>query len=45
MIQALERRFGKASRVLWRAYDANKAEVERQVIELTKQVMADVAKG
>jgi hypothetical protein len=45
MIQALERKFGKASRVLWRAYDANKAEVERQTLELTKQVMADVGKS
>lgn len=44
MIKVLEFRYGKPSRVLWPAYEANKTEVERQVIELTKEVMAEVGK-
>lgn len=44
MIRVLEARYGKASRVLWPAYEANKTEVEKQVMELTKQVMAEVGK-
>jgi|DEB0MinimDraft_3_1074331.scaffolds.fasta_scaffold02847_4 hypothetical protein len=44
MIKVLEFRYGKPSRVLWPAYEANKAEVEKQVIELTKRVMAETGK-
>jgi hypothetical protein len=44
MIKVLEFRYGKPSRVLWPAYEANKAEVEKQVIELTKLVMAATGK-
>ena len=45
MIRALERKFGKASRVLWKAYEMNREQVERQTRELTKQVMAEVGKN
>ncbi len=44
MIKVLEHRYGKPSRVLWPAYEANKDEVERQVIELTENVMAEANK-
>jgi hypothetical protein len=44
MIKVLEFRYGKPSRVLWPAYEANKTEVENQVKELTKQVMKEVGK-
>ena len=44
MIRVLEHRYGKPSRVLWPAYEANKDEVERQVIELTENVMAEANK-
>lgn len=43
MIKVLEYRYGKPSRVLWPAYEANKAEVEKQVEILTKQVMAEAS--
>lgn len=44
MIRVLEHRYGKPSRVLWPAYEANKAEVEREVMELTRKVMAEVGR-
>ena len=44
MIKVLEHRYGKPSRVLWPAYEANIAKVQEQVMELTKQVMAEVGK-
>lgn len=40
MIRALEARFGKASRILWPAYEMNRAEVEKQTAELVKATLA-----
>jgi hypothetical protein len=42
MIRALETRYGKASRVLWPAYEANADEVVKQVRLLIEDVMAQV---
>ena len=42
MIRALEARYGKASRVLWPAYEMNREEVERQTLELVEEVMRAV---
>jgi len=42
MIRALEARHGKASRVLWPAYEMNRDEVERQTFELVEEVMRAV---
>jgi hypothetical protein len=42
MIRALEARHGKASRVLWPAYEMNRDEVERQTLEIVEGVMRAV---
>lgn len=42
MIRALEGRFGKASRVLWPAYEMNRDQVEKQTREIVEQVMRAV---
>jgi hypothetical protein len=42
MIRALEARHGKASRVLWPAYEMNREEVERQTAQIVEGVMGEV---
>jgi hypothetical protein len=42
MIRALEARFGKASRVLWPAYEMNREQVEKQVGQLVEDVLRQV---
>jgi hypothetical protein len=42
MINGLEARFGKASRVLWPAYEMNRQEVEKQMRLLLEDVMNQV---
>ena len=42
MIRALEARHGKASRVLWPAYEMNREEVERQTAQIVDGVMRAV---
>jgi hypothetical protein len=42
MIRALEARHGKASRVLWPAYEMNRDEVERQTAQIVEGVMGEV---
>jgi len=42
MIRALEARHGKASRVLWPAYEMNRDEVEKQTAQLVADVMRQV---
>jgi hypothetical protein len=42
MIRAIEGRYGKASRVLWPAYEMNRQEVERQTTELVEIVLREV---
>jgi hypothetical protein len=45
MIRGLEARRGKASRVLWPAYEGNKDEVERQLADIIDDVMKQVSRG
>jgi hypothetical protein len=45
MIRGLEARRGKASRVLWPAYEANKNEVERELAAIIDDVMRQVSKA
>jgi hypothetical protein len=42
MIRALEARFGKASRVLWPAYEMNREQVERQTRDIVETVLREV---
>jgi hypothetical protein len=37
--QALQSRYGSPSRIIWRAYEAQDQEVEKQVRELVNKVM------
>jgi len=40
--RALTARFGSASRVLWPAYEQNKSEVNREMVQLVDRVMKEV---
>jgi hypothetical protein len=43
MISALSRRYGKASRVMWRAYQRADGEVQRELEQLVKKIMNDAS--
>jgi len=45
MIRGLEARRGKASRVLWPAYEANKEQVEQEVTRIIDDVMQQTNRG
>jgi len=45
MIRALEARKGRASRVLWPAYEANKEQVEQEVARIIDDVMQQTNRG
>ena len=45
MIRGLEARRGKASRVLWPAYEGNKSEVERELADIIDDVMRQTSRA
>ena len=45
MIRGLEARKGRASRVLWPAYEANKDEVEQEVARIIDDLMREVSRA
>ena len=44
MVRALTSRFGKPSRVMWRAYDASDSEVQYRLRKLVEKIMASVGR-
>jgi hypothetical protein len=42
MIRALEARYGKASRVLWPAYEMNREQVEKETAAIVRRVLREV---
>jgi hypothetical protein len=44
MIRALNERHGQATRILWPAYEKNKAQVDKELLALVERVMAAVNK-
>lgn len=44
MIRALRQRYGKPSRVMWRAYDETSADVQRELKKLVKKIMISANK-